>query len=379
MNLFELKTRCLPLIWAGLIALAISGCGGGGGSGGEGDGPSITLTAAYQATQTVRASYQIQTIQVRGKAEGDLNRLDGKTIYVRSDGPPDLFDADIVPSIYPGTAEFNIDILGGTPASGGRRTGTLTIDLCYDKECRQPLDGSPFRVPYDITVLAGLSLATTDVAFSTVFGGTPATKDIAIGLPDGVTTWNVARIVPADQTAPLQGTGASKVAGPQTSQGIVRLLQYARPPGTYIDQFRVVASVEEKGMGYQYEQQVTVTSTITPNATVDAWLAPTPVVFTRVQDDDNTLNEGYSLVPNDGISLDSQHTEYLSHPDAATGHVMVELWWSFYPMPVVGTCGNSGDCLPAGTYQARDVYTYVKDGQTKTFIVPLTLNVVTGP
>jgi hypothetical protein len=374
--------RHILLALGSVLTLLLASCGGGGG--GDADAaqePSIALTAAYETTQTVRASYPLKTVEVRGKAHGDLGRLNGKTIHVRLDGPGDLFVADIVPTLYPGTAEFGVNVPGATPTAAGRRTGTLRIDVCYDMECRQPLAGSPLLVPYDVTVLAGLSLATADVALGTTFGATPAMKDVAIGLPDGVTTWNVVYEVNEVGPDTLQAAGATKIAAAPPSQGIVRLQQFARPPGTYTDRFRVTATVDEGSMSYFYEQRLTVTSTVAPDAGIDAWLTPAPVAFSRVQGDAGILFAGYSLVPNEGISLGMASTEYLSQPDAAAGHAMTERWWMAYPSQAVSTCIDDGTvhCLPLGRYEARDVYTYVKNGQTKTFTVPLTLDVVTGP
>ncbi len=137
---------------ASTLALALVGCGGGGGGGDEGE-LGVSIDPGQQIFASVRVNDTLPTITIYGSFTGDLDELRDNNFWFWIDDLDDLvedIDSMIVGTVWGVTLKFyEAQVVG-------RYSGVMTLSICRDEACAEPLVGSPFRIPYDVAVLPPL-------------------------------------------------------------------------------------------------------------------------------------------------------------------------------------------------------------------------------
>ena len=372
---------------SGLAAVAVvvgallCACGGGGSS--EPSSPSVTvaLTGPTNVTAELFEGGTMRNVTLLGSASGDVASLNGKTIYVVVVDPEGLFEAiPPVVSVFPG-GEVHVDLTGRVQVVPRHVTGNLTVNVCLDAACRQQLGGSPLRVPYDVTVLAGMSVDTTPLSVAYRFGDARIVRTFAVTLPKYLTGWGA--------TALDLGGSPSFYAVATTSEtgtdGLVTVTFVPTIPAVYTGKIRISTSVDSPSAGGStYQKEILFTYTITDNPAVLAFYSPPQVSMSIAH---GTVNSSYpevNLVRGFNVTdVGFQVVEYLTWPAAANGHPNVNTWMLFLgsSAPTIGTCFyNNGiaappDCLPLGTYTARVHAVVTKGAQMTDVYLPVTLTV----
>jgi hypothetical protein len=239
---------------------------------------------------------------------------------------------------------------------------------------------TPAVLPYDVTVLSGLILDRQVVDVVVPFGQVPATQTIAATLPAPLVSWGARDTSDYLRLEQEPVMLVSSIPSGGSATGVVSLALDAAPPGTYTRSAKVFTNVTDTdGMSLHFERTVTVTNTVTPDASVDAVFTPAAGNFTRVQGDTLAHYANRTLATNTGVTATWRGVEYLSHPPAAEGHPQVNSWWFEHPFLLPSPCYvtlDSSNCLPPGTYTARVRYSLVKEGVESDIYWPITLEVV---
>ena len=349
-------------------ALAVAACGGGGGSGG-GAALSVGLDARAWITAEVRQDTSMPAVSLVGSLVGDPAALAGKTLYIVVEDPAQLFEAN--PFItYRSSTSIAINLIGRVLAVPGLRQGQMRVFACLDPACATQLSGSPMAVPYRLDVLPGLTLATPTLSVNSTFGNPEIQRTVTLGLPRDTLSF----------AAVAQTSGvlvASAVVN--GSNGDVTLRIPPAVPGRHAETVRVVAVTADLAgqPGFTYEKIITIDHLVADDPAVNVVFSPAETVSNRAQGDILGKEEHYIAVLRPGATLELLGVDYLSAPPAAAAHVQVNAWW-LVTMQTTTTCFNtisSSDCLPAGTYTARDRYRLTVDGIASEVTHPITLNI----
>ena len=188
----------LGVVCGGLVA-----CGGGGGGGSSNsDGavpspapavtPGETFTAAL-GSSSLDLAYQTGSSPAEGTVLATTTSTSTSRVYAAVSSTSGAADPNI--------ERLSVDVQGATTATvhllpkaglaAGRYSGTVLVKLCVDDACARHYSGSPFTLPYAITVsaaAAGISTTPTsislqDQAFRVV------SSNVAVVLPAGVTSY----------------------------------------------------------------------------------------------------------------------------------------------------------------------------------------------
>lgn len=205
------------------VALALTGCGGGGGGSPEPPPPppAPKLVFAPTSIQSSPAYGESQTLNVNASVTDDVS-TSAYYIGVVQDG--DTFtDSDLItPS---DSNHFTITLYTSPSASLGEHRGTLSVHLCRDEQCQQPLAGSPFSLPYDVVVSRSpITLSTGVPSWTSEWNGPAHPFDVTVF--SGGADWVVASS--ADWLKP-------RVAGGTTTDNrlTVDVIPGDLPVGTY--------------------------------------------------------------------------------------------------------------------------------------------------
>lgn len=127
---------------AASLSLVLGACGGGGGS----SGPSVSL--AFSPSRVVIQTTQgvSETVNIVVTATGETS----DAVYVVIEDVEQILSG--TPSVQQDGSRFNVEIVTSNALSPGRYLGDFRIFLCRDASCVSTIDGSPYRLPYDITV-----------------------------------------------------------------------------------------------------------------------------------------------------------------------------------------------------------------------------------
>jgi hypothetical protein len=361
-------------VLSALVIVLLLSCGGGGGGGGTAAGPSVSvaLSDPSQIQATVMAEGAMPDVRITGSASGDLKSLAGKVIYVIVEDPDSLFVHNTALSFDPGSTagSYSIVLPGTHLMTPGQYRGNLKIHVALDVNLSQELGNSPLRIPYDVTVLPGLTIGQQTLAVDSIFGDATATRTIPVSLPASVTTWAVENTTPYNPQ-PLVWS-PSIVKGPGDA---VSISLYPAPPGTYTYTFRVTASAQPPGGTLQeYGKDITVTYTIGANGSVDYVVAPQPAIHAVMKyGDPLTKPFSYMIIPNTGVADTLLGgIEYLANPPTAASNPIVNAWW--FNDQSIATCQGS-DILPVGTYTARMRHTLSKGGTLFDIYYPIELTI----
>lgn len=367
--------RAMAGMVVGLVMLA-AGCGGGGGSGGTGS-VSVRLDSPAAITAEVREAGAMPNVSLVGSLVGDIAALTGKTLYIVVEDPAQLFEAN--PFItYRSSTSLAVNLVGRTLDVAGLRTGRMRIFACLDPACATQLAGSPMSLPYEVNVLPGLTLTSAALAVSTTFGEAEAVRTVSVGLPRDLTSFAAAVVSPnASGQSPRVLVGSTQVNG-SAADVVIRFPP--APPGRYLERVRLVASTASVNglQGLTYEKEIAIEYVVADDPAVNLVFSPAETVSNRQQGDNLTKEEPYFAVLRDGATLEWLGVDYLSAPAAATGHVQVSSWW-LVGQNATSTCFNTlntSDCLPVGTYTARERYRLTVNGTASEVSHPITLNIV---
>jgi hypothetical protein len=372
--------RAFLLIGLGGLVASCGGGGGGGDAGGASSAPTSSVSVALASVPTIQSTLfegrQGSSVSLQIEVSGDIDSLDGKTVYVIVEDPSSLFENpprvflnDTPPGAY-------VTLVGRKLDVAGHYKGNLKIHACLDNACSVELGNSPLAVPYDVTVLPGMTLDQQVFNVTVPFGQIPPVQTVAVTLPPSVTSWGVNNSMPYIRDPSM---AASSTTDSSSATGVVSLRLEPALPGTYTRTAVVYTNVINAVMALHFEKTVTVTYTVTPDASVDWVFAPAAGNFTRIQGDPLFAAIYRKLVTNTGVTATWRGVEYLSNPPAADGHPQVNHWWSEYPSLGTSTCyntGSSSNCLPVGTYTARVRYTLTKGGVDQDIYWPITLQIV---
>ena len=367
---------------ASLLALVLGACGGGGG-GGDGGGPGsrvqVSLISPPNIVEETYEGAYMRTVTLVGTATGDVSSLSGRALYIIVVDPDGLFQANPSISFAPGN-QVNVTLSGAVQPAPRHVTGNLTVNVCLDAACTQPLGGSPLHVPYDVTVRAGINVDTTPMAIAYRFGDAPSTRSFPVALPATFTNFSATAVQD-------DGFSANNYAVAQTVQtgldGLVFVTFTPALPGVYTGKIRIDVATSNLQGAMAYRKDVPFTYTITDNAAVLAFHYPPQVAVITSASSSSAIFPSLTLISRPGVSTMSSVVEYLTFVPMAAGHPNLNGWMSLYPMPAVAACFfNNGfalppDCLPTGLYTAR-VHTVVTDGVSQVdLFAPVAMNV--GP
>jgi hypothetical protein len=359
-------------------ALLMTACGGGGD-----DGPDVSITqnGPTQVEQTVGSGHETEMFTIRAQVSGDVEALDGMTLYVRATDSGSMFQPSTEVFVDSYTLEATMNVSGQVATTEGDHTGVVSVDVCYDAACNSPMKGSPMRVPYTVHVLAGLSVDDLAPSYATPFGVDLASQQVAVRLPDNVKHWAILDR-PEDGSWAHDIATATPMAGADSLHGWINIDFTLQQPGTYTAAYLVHSwSTSPSGVGeYEYEQEITITYTVQDNAAKDYWITPSDIAFSHAQGD-NEYHGGarsFRYVGNTDVSIWVDGFEYLSEPAAAQSHILHNDWFD-WGMRYERVCYQEGndtpDCLPPGLYTGRYRVKYEKGGQTFYTYVPLSMTI----
>lgn len=144
--------RMLRLTLGLLATMGLVACGGGGGDSGNSDTSQVNLTfvpGTLSAKQLVGASGLLQVVAT---ADRDVSGVINVGVVFDRAGVFDPNTVVIIPSGRSTTARLNTLSIGAP----GIHSGTIEVRLCRDAPqiCASPIPGSPWKLPYQITVVA---------------------------------------------------------------------------------------------------------------------------------------------------------------------------------------------------------------------------------
>lgn len=126
----------------------VAGCGGGGGGSATSTQPPYAMTPSMAQASFV-AGYPSQILM---EARQTVAFSGPAYIYVVAEEPVLDSPIEVMPTSVEGT--FLVSVRPRADLQAGSYSGNLTVSICKDVNCRSQLEGSPFKVPYDIQVIS---------------------------------------------------------------------------------------------------------------------------------------------------------------------------------------------------------------------------------
>jgi len=370
---------------AGWLCIMLAACGGGGG--GDGAAEQVTVGPASPAAVQVHTlqGQAMPNQQVSGSVSGNVHSLQGRTIYVVVEDPASLFESS-AQAVVENTAagyRYTLYLQGRTLAQAGHFTGQLRLHACLDAQCSQHLAGTPFAVPFDVNVEAGLTLDRKHVEVSVPFGTVPADEPINVSLSGYSSGWVANNNTPYNPSVPTR-VEVRPQAGALLPPGQMTLHFAPAKPGTYNETVRVntVATLPDR-REISFEETVEITYTVTPNPALDHVFSPQQLALTIAYGDPLIHESGYELVTNTGVTATWQGIDFLTHPSGVAMTGPFDRWWSEYPYKAAYACtvsfGSGGvrvnDCMPPGEYSAQVRYQLDGPGGSRVVAMPIKLTV----
>jgi hypothetical protein len=362
-----------------VACIGLVACGGGGSSG-QTTAP-VTVGAPQPAaiTATVWPGENMANLQLTGSLLGDVEGLQGKSVYVVVEDPAALFEPNALLSVAKFTTgwQYTLDLTGKTLSNEGRLTGVLKVRACLDADCNAPLDGTPLQIPYDVTVATGLRVSPTRLEVTLPFGTVPPLQHLSVSAPNS-TQWVVSNDTPVSQRAivaptglfsPSGGTIGSSQNSLTSSSGQIDVLLVPGPPGTYSETLRVSAQATgADGRTRFFSKDVEVIYTVTPDPSKDHLFWPERLDLVHKQGDPLVqYGKGYLLITPTGVTAALVGVEYFG----AGG------WWDVLLQSSYTCLGGAGEssCLPAGDYAAQVRYRLTTATGTRDVLLPISMTV----
>lgn len=359
-----------------VVVLALAACGGGGGEGGGGSAADpatavrVALTSPTQPyNATVPSESRAPDLTLVGRATGDLATLNGRTLLLVVEDPSGLFETGPFASVNNTTGEATVALRGKVLTAAGHHAGNLRVLVCLDAACQSQLQGSPLILPYDVTVLPGLTVAADTVELTSRYGDGPTQRTLAVTLPPQVDQAQV--VSSAFVGGPVSYFFSATAATTAPGSAVVTLDFPMMVPGSYTGFLFVSAG--------NYTRTVTVRHTVADNAAVAAAVWPRSFAFTQRAGDRTQRPVRFDILARPGDSLQYLGVTYLEAPPAAAGHAQHNAWWYVSVVlnePTMIPCDTAGgtDCLPAGTYRAAARWLVIRaDGSQATAEFPIAM------
>lgn len=264
------------------VAVLCIGCGGGGGGGdAPGTGGATSQPASTPPppdTRPIIVAREVLPISVSSStskfartldpsmpdvtlrllAQGDVTALAGKNLYfIVETGDPNLFQPTPAISLYENPPAADLTLKGAVDTwTLGRHAGELRVYACTDAACTVQLKDSPVRIPFDFTVIKGMTVSREEVGFPPQKrGASRPSVDVAVTVPEGANDWTVGAHGLGDV---VQKVGNVLRISPNTDQ----------PPGSYTHSVFVSTSAvvpwDHGTISRTYSQRVFIFYNITP-------------------------------------------------------------------------------------------------------------------
>ncbi|MBS0580676.1 MAG: hypothetical protein JSR36_15575 [Proteobacteria bacterium] len=325
-----------------LIGLATGCGGGGGGSGGGGTGGggtgaesgsfSVSPTSITVQARTVDAAptgSATITVQITQAPSGTVN------VYASGDTTHAGVDSISVVSSAPNTGTLQIQFKSPAALGAGTYTDTITLQMCFDNACKNPLSGGPATITthYTVTTTAAVSVTSTAVnasATTSDASGPVATVPLTVssGPASGVYV-----------TTSSSNTGISVVTSPtgattdtHPAVGITFRDPASLGRGTYTDQVTINVCADAGCTTPLYGSPIylSVTYTIT---------SPVLAVTSQVALSHDVIDATYSRALDAIVMVSSYPTNALYLYDVATEQ---EFSQALHKPPTAVTVGPSG-------------------------------------
>lgn len=123
--------------------LLLGACGGGEGGA---SGPSISLTFDPASVVVHTAQGISETVDIVATASGDVSG----TIYIVIEDSAHILSG--TPSVSQVGEHYNVQLITSPSLAPGHHTGAFKIHLCPNPGCTSEYGGSPYSLPYDVTI-----------------------------------------------------------------------------------------------------------------------------------------------------------------------------------------------------------------------------------
>lgn len=358
------------------LALGLAACGGGGEDPKEADA-SIRIGAPVPAS--IKGDYvpnSSATLKLSGTINGDLNKLNGKQIYVTIEDPDALFLPQASLNIVRAGSDvsYSLDLTKKTSLAIRRYTGNLRIFVCLDTACKEPLGNTPLTVPYDIRVVDGLRVDTSMLTIEVPFGTVPNQIVRDVYWPSSSKGWEsmLGSIVDPNRPANLidWAESATVSTSPQLKLNVAPM-----KPGSFDTKVHISADVPLSFGGKNtLTTSFTVRYTVLPNPALDAFFFPARLDITLPRQAGARAYR-YDLVENTDVTSSFIGVEYLS---AAGTTGPVNAWWQEAATPLVATCTgtvSAANCLTPGVYTAQLRHRVTSVAGAREVLLPISLTV----
>jgi PQQ-like domain len=165
------------MVACALAALALAGCGGGGGGGGSGpaSAPPPAPAALTFSPTSATVSSPAGTATAISITATPAAGLSG-TLYVKITDSPSVLSPNVTFTAAAG-GTYSLSIENSAALAQGSYAGNLSVEVCSDAACTQPVAGSPVLLPFSFTI--------TQPPPAQVFAPTPAALNATFtaGLP----------------------------------------------------------------------------------------------------------------------------------------------------------------------------------------------------
>jgi hypothetical protein len=239
-------------------------------------------------------------------------------------------------------------------AAPGRFQGELKVHVCLDAACQSELAGSPMKLPFDVTVRAGLQLDRAAIALALPFGEIPPEQAIRVTLPaDGTGEWSVTQVPSSDPSALHTRVSFVRTTSADASSGTVTFRIAPDVPGAHRTSFEIMAPVRRADGSLDFSRKTVAVAYDVANSSVRQYVFfPATGEFTKVFGDGASQATPQPMLAN--VPTTFVGVEYLSQPAAANGHLLANNWYRASAFRIVACAdANEQTCLPPGTYVAR--------------------------
>jgi PQQ-like domain len=177
-----IATNRVAMMLCAFFLFALAGCGGGGGDAPPATNPPPAAAALTFSPGSATVSSPAETPTTMTLTATPAAGLSG-ALYVKiSDSPTVLSPTVTFTAATGGT--YTLSIQNSTALTQGSYTGNLSVAVCSDAACDQPVAGSPVSLPYAFTITQALPVqvfAPMPTALDSTFtAGLPPTLSVTL-------------------------------------------------------------------------------------------------------------------------------------------------------------------------------------------------------
>jgi hypothetical protein len=342
----------------------------------------VNLSVATFFPKTLQADLyegtSLQDLNIGATASGDFSLLNGRALHVVIADPDGLFQDNPQAWFTTGSTPGMVIWLRGRPLfkPPGSYRGALRVYACLDSACTVRLGNTPIRIPYEVRVRKGLSIETSKVTLSTVFG-VPAAAKIRVTPSEGR---SINEIVIYESR---ENVIASFSAVEADGSAILNVDGLVSKPGTYTRRITLATSgLYSHPVDVAKEIDITYTVAPDPNRSY-AFDPPRLDVMFKAGDGRSYSRMSYAYVMQGELSFEAieflatpaqlaavpanlqgrwvsvrtwgQYNEHLQPDGRLTNEV---IWWICDPV--------THQCMPPDTYPYRLRLKYILNGTSST-------------